>query len=744
MKTKLILCGLFGVAFAALCGITNKPALIGLHQSARVQAAAQTPTFNKEVARIFQTSCQNCHSPGEVAPFSLLTYKEARPWARAIREAVIKREMPPWKPQAGCGDFQNSTALTQADINTIAAWVDAGAPEGNAADLPAPRTFPETWPQGEPDLIVTPEEDFTPPQGKDAYRCFSIPVSQLRGSRFLQGVDVQPGNRKIVHHVLAFSDATGQSAALDAQDAGPGYSCFGGPGFELDDDSNILGAWAPGASGEFVPAGTGIKLSVTPQARVVIQVHYHPTGEVESDRTSVGFYFARQPVKQEAYLLGLENDSFLIPAGATNYVVTQQAQLPPGLSLKLLNILPHMHLLGRQIKVEYTLPNSSAPNCLINIPDWDFDWQSAYSYKTPVSIPSGSQVKLTAVYDNSANNPRNPNSPPKPVGYGEETTDEMALAFLRATVDGDSVKPSTPSVFDVIADAAGNLAAGGAGWLPGADLLVNGRRVRDTRLMNGQLISPAVWKAFAAPGQAVNVAIINPDGYVSNERSFTRNVTARPLAVVSAAGYQPDFSTPGSIAAAFGEGLAISTLAANATPLPTTLGGTRIFVNGVAAQLFFVSPRQINFQFPTETFAGTAVVEVELNGQLQARGTLMLGRIRPAIFTANGSGTGAPAAVATRDGINYYAVGNPNGQPNPVNAGDVLVLFGTGFQQGNRETAKVTIGGRAAEVLYAGRQGQFIGADQLNIQIPPGLSGLVDANVEFNGRAANPVKLLVR
>lgn len=737
MKLKLKLWVSCSMVMVTICVIVAT-------RLAMVEAAAQAPTFNKEIARIFQTSCQNCHRPGEAAPFSLVNYKDARPWARAIREAVIKREMPPWKPLAGCGDFQNSTALTQAEINTIAAWVDAGAPEGNAADLPAPRAFPETWPHGEPDLIVTPEEEFTPPQGKDAYRCFSIPVSQLRGSRFLQGLDVQPGNRKIVHHVVAFSDATGQSAALDARDAGPGYSCFGGPGFEMDEDSGILGAWAPGSNGEFVPAGTGIKLSVTPQARVVIQVHYHPTGDTESDRTSVGFYFARQPVKQEAYLIGLENDSFLIPAGATNYVVTEEVQLPPGLSLKLLNILPHMHLLGRQIKVEYTPPNAGASNCLINIPDWDFDWQNAYSYKTPVPIPSGSKVKLTAVYDNSANNPRNPNSPPKPVGYGEETTDEMALAFFRATVDGDGVEPSAPSLLNVAADAGGKLLVGGAGWLPGADLLINGKRVRDTQLMNGQLTSPAVWRAFAAPGQSVRIAVINPDGYVSNEGSFTRNAAARALAVVSAASYQPDAGAPGSIAAAFGDGLAMNTLTANTLPLPTELGGTRVFVNGTAARLFFVSPGQINFLLPPETFAGATVVEVEFNGQLQARGTLTLGRIRPGIFTANGSGTGAPAAVATRDGINFYAVGNPNGQPNPVNAGDVLVLFGTGFQQGNRETARVIIGGRAAEVLYAGRQGQFIGADQLNVQIPTGVSGLVDAGIEFNGRAANSVKLLIR
>ncbi|MFN0124818.1 MAG: hypothetical protein ACKV2V_30310 [Blastocatellia bacterium] len=223
------------------------------HRAKRRQSSA--PTFNREVVRIFQKSCQTCHHPGDIAPFSLMTYKEARPWAKAIREQVALREMPPWKPVAGCGDFQNVRALSQEEINTILAWVDGGASEGAAADLPAPMEFPDGWPQGEPDLVIKPAVSFTPPTGRgDVSRCFSIPTG-ARGDRYISAVEVQPGARKMVHHVVAFAEPTGVSAQLDEREAGPGYTCFGSPGFNTD---TVLGTWVPGQRGYFTPEGTGI------------------------------------------------------------------------------------------------------------------------------------------------------------------------------------------------------------------------------------------------------------------------------------------------------------------------------------------------------------------------------------------------------------------------------------------------------------------------------------------------------
>jgi len=189
-------------------------------KNARAAAAA---TFNKEVVRLLQKNCQSCHHPGDIAPFSMMTYKETRPWAKAIREQVITRQMPPWKPVPGCGSFLDARQLTDDEIAMIRDWVDAGAPEGDPADLPPANNFPDGWPLGEPDLILTSDDVYTPPTSSDLYRCFTVPTS-LRGDRYVSAIDVRPGNRKIVHHVIAYIDTTGISAELDAKDPGPGYT----------------------------------------------------------------------------------------------------------------------------------------------------------------------------------------------------------------------------------------------------------------------------------------------------------------------------------------------------------------------------------------------------------------------------------------------------------------------------------------------------------------------------------------
>lgn len=717
--------------------------------------AQANPTFSKEVVRILQKNCQTCHHPGDIAPFSMMTFQETRPWAKAIREAVLVRKMPPWKPAPGCGEFRDARGLTQDEINTIVAWVDGGSPEGNPADLPVATEFPDGWPLGAPDFVAAPNEDFTPPQGQDTYRCFSVPVSALRGDRFIQGFDVRPGNRKIVHHVIAYPDPGGKSAALDDAEAGPGYTCFGGPGFDVSTSvadilagkSYMLGGWAPGARGYFAPEGAGINMPGSANDRVVIQVHYHPTGEAETDRTSVGFYFAKVPVQKNLLLLPLVNDRFSIPAGAKGYEVSYTFDVPALLSGKILGVAPHMHLLGKQIKVELTRPNEPA-QCLINVPSWDFNWQGSYLYQSPIAVPGGSSLKLTCTFDNSADNPLNPNNPPIAVKWGDRTTDEMALAFVAFTIDLFSVTPSTPQLTDVALDDTGALTVAGSGFQQAADIEINGRGVRDTRLEAGtissRLASPELWKVYAAPGQTVNVAVINPDGVRTAPRSFTRPGTAKSLAAVSAANFSADSLAPDAIAAAFGTNLATTTLIATSTPLPTELAGTRVRVNGVPASLFFVAPGQINFLVPAGLQTGSAVIEIVAADGAISRGTVTLASAAPSLFTANASGTGAPAAVATKDGVNYIAVGNADGSANPVDTGDYLVLFGTGMRNASASAVKITLDGQPAAVQYAGAQGGFAGLDQLNTQIPPGVSGIVDVVVSINGKLANVVKVKVR
>ncbi len=378
----------------------------------RSKSRPQTPTFNKEVVRLFQKDCQTCHHPGDIAPFSLMTYAESRPWARAIREQVITRQMPPWKPVPGCGEFLDARQLTPAEINTIVAWVDGGSPEGNAADLPAPLTFTDGWPLGTPDVVLSPEAAYEPPKRGDTYRCFLIPTN-LRGDRFLSAVGVNPGNRRVVHHVIAYPDPAGVSADLDARAAGPGYTCFGGPGFN---NAGLLGGWAPGQRGYQAGEGNGIKLNQN--SRVVIQVHYHPTGEPEKDRTRVGLYLAQSPVKKELQVLPLANRTFTIPPGEKQYQVTANSISPANVATHLVAVSPHMHLLGRAIKLEMT-PPGGAMQCLINISDWDFQWQGTYNYQQPLAVPGGARIQMTGAYDNSVDNPLNPNTPPKPVQWGE-------------------------------------------------------------------------------------------------------------------------------------------------------------------------------------------------------------------------------------------------------------------------------------------------------------------------------------
>jgi len=409
------------------CGI----AFAGASRTRPVRVTKPIPTFNKEVSRIFQQHCQSCHRPEEVAPFSLLTYQDAKPHAALIGYMVSEEKMPPWKAAEGCGEFTAERKLSAAEIATIQDWVRSGAPEGDPRDLPAPLTFQSDWTLGKPDFTLrTPV--FQTPAHKDTYRCF--PVTGPGDARFISAIDVRPGNREITHHVIAYLDTTGASAALDAKDIAPGYECFGGPGFTT---TGTLGGWAPGARAAFLP--DGIAMSLPAQTTVVLQVHYHPQDDLPaSDQTEVGIYYSKVPVRQQLRVLPLINNTFVLTAGDPKKEVTTSLRIPSFVSAQAWNISPHMHLLGRRLKVEATLPNGQT-NCMINIEDWDFNWQGTYQYARPQPLPAGTLLTLRAEYDNSSGNPRNPNKPPKDVRWGEETTDEMCIAFIGFTIDGENL-----------------------------------------------------------------------------------------------------------------------------------------------------------------------------------------------------------------------------------------------------------------------------------------------------------------
>ncbi|HKR64852.1 MAG TPA: ascorbate-dependent monooxygenase [Thermoanaerobaculia bacterium] len=387
------------------------------------------PTFNRDIVRILQANCQSCHHAGDIAPFPLVTYDDAKSHASLIKFMTLTKKMPPWKPAGGCGEFDAERRLSTEEIATIGKWVDSGAPEGEASDLPAPLVFDSEWALGEPDLVLANDEPFTPPPHVDTYRCFTLPTN-LIADKYVSAIDTHPGDRATVHHVISFIDTTGESVKLDEADPGPGYTCFGGPGFDLP---GTLGGWAPGMRGLQLPKEVAFELPAT--SRVVLQVHYHPhNAQPAPDRTQFGIYFAKETPKNIMRVVPLVNQTFTIPPNNSNYEVTAKFPIATPFPTKIWFIAPHMHLLGRKMSVEMTPPNG-ASQCLINIDDWEFNWQGAYLYKNPIDVPAGTRLSLRAIYDNSSENPRNPNSPPRAVSWGEATTDEMCIAFLGMTVE---------------------------------------------------------------------------------------------------------------------------------------------------------------------------------------------------------------------------------------------------------------------------------------------------------------------
>jgi mono/diheme cytochrome c family protein len=417
----------------------------GLAPSAGSFAASAEPvTFNNQIARILQANCQSCHHPGGVAPFPLMTYEEAYPYAPAIKAATQSGRMPLWKPVQGCGKFLNGRRLTVEEIDLIARWVDAGAPQGDPSDLPPAREFPTGWTLGQPDLILTPDAPFYPQfnDSLDVYRCFPLPT-HLTEDRFVTAVEILPGNPDLVHHVLLTVDKKGESAALDEAEAGPGYTCFGGPGLTYQNPFNIgpAAGWVPGSPALRLPDGVGGLLPAG--ARLVMQVHYTLHGEPGPDQTQVGLYIARGPIRKQFRVMPVFNRRFTIPAGADHYQVTASLRLPPRFDIHAVGILPHMHLLGREIEVN-AIHRDGTDRCLIRIDDWDFRWQGNYLYQEPVPLPGGTRLQVIAYYDNSENNPNNPHSPPRAVRWGEGTSDEMCTAFIGYTVDAEDLTRSRP------------------------------------------------------------------------------------------------------------------------------------------------------------------------------------------------------------------------------------------------------------------------------------------------------------
>jgi hypothetical protein len=390
------------------------------------------PTYTKDVAPILQQNCQECHRPGQVAPFSLLTYDQARKRSADIAAVVEDRLMPPWKAAPHFGvKFKHERVLQEKDIATLAAWSEGGAPEGDLAELPSPLKFSDEWVLGTPDLVIDTGTDFdVPASGGDIYRCFVIPT-HLDKDVYVTAAEYRPGNRRVVHHILAYVDTSGKARERDQADPGPGYACFGGPGEPIHGD---IGGWAPGIQPSELPEGIG--RSLPRNSDLIVQLHYHPSGKPEVDRTKIGLYFARKPIHQTLHWIPAFNPGMELPPGQSNIEIRAAWELPVDLVGHA--VTPHMHLLGRNIQMSVKFPDGKEKD-LIKIDDWDFNWQYSYFFQEPIDLPKGTVVNVLAHYDNTDSNPRNPNKPSKLVKWGEATTDEMCVGFIAVTKKGQDL-----------------------------------------------------------------------------------------------------------------------------------------------------------------------------------------------------------------------------------------------------------------------------------------------------------------
>lgn len=370
-------------------------------------------TFSHDVAPILYRQCAGCHHPGEVAPFPLLAYGDAAKRAALIAQVTASRYMPPWEPEPGYGRFQGERRLSDAEIATLRQWADAGAPEGDPAELPAAPHYREGWQLGTPDLTVRMPKPFSiAADGPDQYECFVVPLN-LPSDRYVRAIEFRPGAPSVVHHALFLLDA-----GHVARQKGESYPCFGTPGFL---PSGALGGWTPGTQ-PFRAAG-GLQLILRKGSTLVMQIHYHPSGKPEEDQSTLGLYFTSQPPSKWIADIALVSHRIDIAPGDCDYKVHDHFTTP--VDVEAVGIIPHAHYICKDMKGWAMLPDGTK-KWLIWIRDWNFDWQEQYRYAEPVKLPAGTRLEMEFTYDNSETNPRNPSHPPKRVTWGPGTTDEMA------------------------------------------------------------------------------------------------------------------------------------------------------------------------------------------------------------------------------------------------------------------------------------------------------------------------------
>ncbi len=398
----------------------------------RVTAASSAPTFYSDVLPIIQDHCQTCHRPGLIGPMSLETYGEVRPWARAIRERVMERAMPPWfvRPDSPV-KFLNDPTLRDEQISIISDWASAGAPAGNAADASAPKHWTEGWSIDKPDVVFAMPRVNLPAKGDIDYT-YAIVPTHFTEDRWVQMSEIRPSNRAAVHHAVVYIREPA-SSWLKGAPVGP---TFTSRTLSSEDDrrgaswtdSDLLLVYAPGSLPDRWP--TGMAKFIKAGSDLVFQMHYVSRGVASHDQTSIGLVFSRQPPTQRILSLQLTNDHFLIPPGVPDYRASVHGTMP-GDAL-LLNLFPHLHARGKRFTYSVALPGEK-PRMLLDV-NWNFHWQMSYRLAEPLRLPAGTTLSATAEWDNSRNNPNNPD-PDSAVKWGEQTWEEMMVGFFDVAVD---------------------------------------------------------------------------------------------------------------------------------------------------------------------------------------------------------------------------------------------------------------------------------------------------------------------
>jgi Tetratricopeptide repeat len=383
-------------------------------------------SFNRDIAPIIFDHCAGCHHPGQAAPFSLLSYAEVRNRAKMIAQVTQRHYMPPWLPEKGYGVFVGERRLTDDQIDLIQRWVVQGSIEGEAADLPAAPKFDEGWWLGQPDFIISlPQAYDLAAEGKDVYRNFVVPIP-LATAHYIKGIEFHPSNPRVLHHAFIDFDETRGSRKRAEKENPPGFD-----GMELPETAQMpagqLMGWQPGKAPYFCEPG--LSWLLRPNTDLVLQLHMHPSGKPEVVQPSIGFYFTDQPPTNSPFRIALKCFTIDIPPGAIDYAVEESYTLP--VSVSLLRVSTHAHYLAKEMQGYALLPNGEK-KWLIWIKDWDFNWQGDYEYAHPLVLPAGSRLVMHYTYDNSTNNIRNPNNPPRRVRFGLQTTDEMGELWFQS------------------------------------------------------------------------------------------------------------------------------------------------------------------------------------------------------------------------------------------------------------------------------------------------------------------------